>query len=146
MASTLTEHLRALPDGALTAVFSRRPDLLTPPPTDISALAARAQSRVSVARALDGLDLFTIEILDAARLTRDPHDGDTTSLAAVLALTGAAEADQVRAAVRRLQDLVILYGTDDALNIVAAVDEVSSPYPAGLGRPAAQLDPAAAAL
>lgn len=146
MASILTEYLRALPDGALGAVFSRRPDLLTPPPTDISALAARAQTRVSVARALDGLDLFTIEILDAARLTRDPNEGDTTSLAAVLALTGAAEADQVRAAVRRLQDLVILYGTDDALHIVAAVDEVSSPYPAGLGRPATQLDPAAADL
>jgi Helicase conserved C-terminal domain len=146
MASTLTEHLRALPDGALAAVFSRRPDLLTPPPTDISALAARAQSRVSVARALDGLDLFSIEVLDAARLTRDPHDGDTTSLAAVLALTATAEADQVRAAVRQLEDLVILYGTDDALHIVAAVDEVSSPYPAGLGRPASQLDPAAAAL
>ena len=146
MASTLTEHLRALPDGALAAVFSRRPDLLTPPPTDVSALAARAQSRVSVARALDGLDLFTIEVLDAARLTRDPRDGGTTSVAAVLALTATAEADQVRSAVRRLQDLVILYGTDDALHIVAAVDEVSSPYPAGLGRPAAQLDPAAAAL
>ena len=29
---------------------------------------------------------------------------------------------------------------------MAAVDEVSSPYPAGLGRPATQLDPAAAAL
>jgi len=110
MASTLTEHLRALPDGALAAVFSRRPDLLTPPPTDISALAARAQSRVSVARALDGLDLFTIEVLDAARLTRDPRDGGTTSLAAVLALTATAEAEQVRSAVRRLQDLVILYG------------------------------------
>jgi hypothetical protein len=146
MASTLTDHLRALPDGALAALFSRRPDLLTPPPGDVAALAARAQSRVSVARALDGLDLFTIEILDAARLTRDPHDGDTTSMAAVLAIAGAAEADQVRAAMRRLCDLMILYGTDDALHIVAAVDEVSSPYPAGLGRPARLLDPAAAAL
>jgi Helicase conserved C-terminal domain len=146
MASTLTDHLRALPDGALVALFGRRPDLLTPPPTDVAALAARAQSRVSVARALDGLDLFTIEVLDAARLTRDPHDGDTTSLPAVLALTGAVEADQVRTAVRRLEDLLILYGTDDALHLVAAVDEVSSPYPAGLGRPARLLDPAAAAL
>ena len=146
MASTLTDHLRALPDGALAAVFSRRPDLLTPPPPDVAALAARSQSRVSVARALDGLDLFTIEILDAARLTRDPNDGDTTSMAAILALTGAAEADQVRAAVRRLQDLMIVYGADEALRIVAAVDEVSSPYPAGLGRPAHLLDPSAAAL
>lgn len=146
MASTLTDYLRALPDSALAALFGRRPDLVTPPPTDVAALAARAQSRVSVARALDGLDLFTIEVLDAARLTRDPHDGDTTSLAAVLALAGAAEADQVRTAVRRLQDLLILYGPDEALHLVAAVDEVSSPYPAGLGRPAQLLDPSAAAL
>src|SRR5215475_3039042 len=71
MANTFTDHLRALSDGALAALFGRRPDLLTPQPTDIPALAARAQSRVSVARALDGLDLFMLEILDACRLARD---------------------------------------------------------------------------
>jgi hypothetical protein len=146
MASTLTDHLRALPDGALVALLGRRPDLLTPPATDVPALAARAQSRVSVARALDGLDRFTIEVLDACRLTRDPDYGDATSLSAVLALGAGANAATVRTAVQRLRDLMLVYGTDDALFVVATVDEVSSPYPAGLGRPAALLDASAAAL
>ena len=38
------------------ALIRLRPDLVVPPPADFSALAIRAQSRLSVARALDGLD------------------------------------------------------------------------------------------
>src|SRR5689334_155685 len=144
MASTLTDHLRALSDEALAALLARRPDLLTPPASDLSALAARAQSRVSVARALDGLDLFTIEILDACRLTRANEEPGTTSLSAVLALTSAVPAASVRGAVAHLQDLLLVYGSEPALHVVASVDEVSTPYPAGLGRPAALLDAAAA--
>src|SRR5215831_1293250 len=104
MASNLTDHLRTLPDDALAGLLSRRSDLLMPPATDLSALAARAQSRVSVARALDGLDLFTLEILDACRLARGTEEA--TSLSAVLALTSAVPALTVREALRRLQDLL----------------------------------------
>src|SRR5215475_10461283 len=143
MASTLTDHLRALPDDALAGLLARRPDLLTPPATDLSALAARAQSRVSVARALDGLDLFTLEILDACRLTRSPEEPGTTSISAVLALTSAVPLAAVHGALSRLQELMIVYGSEAALHVVASVDEVSSPYPAGLGRPSTLLDPGA---
>lgn len=146
MASTLTDHLRALPDGALIMLLGRRPDLVTPPPTDVSALAARAQSRVSVARALDGLDQFTLEILDTCRLARDPTRDDTASTSAILALISPAYVAPARAALDRLRELMIVYGADEALHVVPAVDEVTSPYPAGLGRPAAVLDPAAGAL
>ena len=51
MATTLADHLRSLPDDALGALVRQRPDLVVPVPSDISALAVRAQSRVSVARA-----------------------------------------------------------------------------------------------
>jgi hypothetical protein len=146
MTGNLTEDLRAYSDDALAAALARRPDLLTPPPTDVSALAARAQSRVSVARALEGLDLFTLEILDAARLSRDPDDGDTTSVESILSWTAPADGRAVRAALRRLEDLLIVYGRPDELHVVAAVDEICSPYPAGLGRPAALLSQEAAKL
>jgi hypothetical protein len=56
------------------------------------------------------------------------------------------EAAAVRESLGRLRDLLLVPGPDDALHVVGGVDEVSSPYPAGLGRPAAELDPAAAAL
>jgi hypothetical protein len=68
-------------------------------------------------------------------------------VAAVLALAGAPQhADAVRAALDRLRALYLLYGPEDVLHVSAGVDEVGSPYPAGLGRPADHLDPAAAAL
>jgi hypothetical protein len=145
--STLADHVRALPDEGLAALLRLRPDLVVPVPADLSALAVRAQSRVSVARALDPLDRFTLEILDALRLTRDD---DLTSVDAVLALVAAGrtppEPDRVRAAVDRLRALFLVFGPPHALRVVAGVDEISTPYPAGLGRPAADLDAATAAL
>ncbi|MGI5211643.1 helicase-associated domain-containing protein [Plantactinospora sp. CA-290183] len=146
--STLADHLRALPDEALAALLRLRPDLVVPVPTDLSALAVRAQSRVSVARALDGLDQFTLRILDAARLTRDPeHDETSTEAILVLATAGpGVDRAAARTAVDRLRALFLLYGPESALRVVPGVDEVCSPYPAGLGRPAADLDPETAAL
>ncbi|MEU6203520.1 helicase-associated domain-containing protein [Micromonospora musae] len=148
MTTSLADHLRSLPDESLAALLQLRPDLVVPVPADISALATRAQSRVSVARALDGLDQFTLQILDAARLTRDPADG-TTATEAVLAMATSGPRQPapttVRGAVDRLRALFLLYGPEHALSVVESVDEVS-PYPAGLGRPAAELDGRAAAL
>ncbi|MCX5068845.1 helicase C-terminal domain-containing protein [Micromonospora lupini] len=148
MTTSLADHLRSLPDESLAALLQLRPDLVVPVPADVSALAIRAQSRVSVARALDGLDQFTLQILDAARLTRHPDEG-TTATDAVLAMATTGPhppaPTAVRAAVGRLRALFLLYGPEHALHVVPAVDEVS-PYPAGLGRPAAELDPRTAAL
>lgn len=143
MATAFADQLRALPDEALGALIQLRPDLVVPVPADVSALAVRAQSRGSVARCLDALDEFTLAVLDAARLTRD-EQSVTTSVAAIVALTG--EGDETRKAIDRLRARFLLHGTEEALHVVGAVDEVTSPYPAGLGRPADYLDPQAAAL
>ncbi|SCF38899.1 Helicase conserved C-terminal domain-containing protein [Micromonospora viridifaciens] len=148
MTTSLADHLRALPDESLAALLQLRPDLVVPVPADVAALAIRAQSRVSVARALDGLDQFTLQILDAARLTRDPEGGGTAT-EAILAMATAGPhppaPTAVRGAVDRLRALCLLYGPEHDLHVVGGVDEVS-PYPAGLGRPAADLDPRTAAL
>lgn len=120
--SVFAELIRTLPDDALAALLKLRPDLLTPVPSDTVTLAARAQSAVSVARALDGLDRFTLEILDGLRLGMD-----------VSQIKGAS------AAVDRLRARFLAYGDLDDLTLAPAIEEVSSPYPAGLGRPAAQL-------
>jgi hypothetical protein len=151
MTTSLADHLRSLPDDALAALLQLRPDLVMPVPADLAALAVRAQSRVSVARALDGLDQFTLQILDAARLTRDPIDG-RTSVGAVLASaatpgsTPRADPPVVRAALDRLRARFLVYGPETALRVVPSVDEVCLPYPAGLGRPAAELDARVAEL
>jgi hypothetical protein len=145
MATTFADQLRALTDEALGALIRLRPDLVVPLPADISALAVRAQSRGSVARCLDGLDEFTLQILDAARLSRGVETA-LTSVGGILALAPGAGADDVRVAIDRLRARFLLHGPDDALQVPGAVDEVTSPYPAGLGRPADFLDPQAAAL
>lgn len=152
MTLTLADVLRGQSDEALAALLRARPDLIVPVPGDIASLAARAQSRSSVTRAVDQLDRFHLEVLDAIRLTRDP-DG-VTSLEAVLAVTAAvpagAPAEAVRAAVRRLRVNALVYGAHDgavgaglgedhALRVVPTVDEVLGPYPGGLGRPGAEL-------
>jgi hypothetical protein len=148
MTTSLADQLRTLPDESLAALLQLRPDLVVPVPADVSALAIRAQSRVSVARALDGLDQFTLQVLDAARLTRDPQHGGTatdTILAMATAGPHPPAPTAVRGAVNKLRALFLLYGPEHDLRVVGGVDEVA-PYPAGLGRPAAELDPRTAAL
>src|SRR4029079_3474413 len=91
MTTKLADYLRALDDGALGALIQARPDLAVPVPTDISALAARAQTRVSVARALDGLDQFPLEVLDGLRFAG--RMDETTSVEALLSLIGGTGVD-----------------------------------------------------
>src|SRR5437764_265547 len=69
MTTGFADQIRELPDDRLAALLRLRPDLVVPVPADLSALAARAQARVSVARALDTLD----------RLAAGPPIGSTTT-------------------------------------------------------------------
>ena len=78
MATNFVDQLRALSDEALGALIVLRPDLVVPVPSDVSALAVRAQARGSVARCLDTLDEFTLQILDAARLSRSSTNALTS--------------------------------------------------------------------
>ncbi|HKT05904.1 MAG TPA: hypothetical protein VJT31_40875, partial [Rugosimonospora sp.] len=158
MGNTLADQLCALPDDGLAALLALRPDLVVPVPADLSALAARAQTRVSAARALDPLDRFTLEVLDALRVSRagpgavlpdgivrhhSDEDAGATSVEAVLALFAAGRdappPAAVRTAIDRLRARFLVYGPESALRVAAGVDEACPPYPAGLGRPATEL-------
>ncbi|MGH3647269.1 MAG: helicase-associated domain-containing protein, partial [Micromonosporaceae bacterium] len=130
---TFADHLRGLPDDALAELLCARPDLAMPVPGDVAALATRAQSRLSVARALEQLDLFTLEVLDAVRLLGG-------SGVAYQEVAGLVPEGPVRTAVDTLRARGLVYGDDADLHVVPAVEECCSPYPANLGRPAAALD------
>jgi Helicase conserved C-terminal domain len=146
MTSTLTEHLRALTDDGLGALLRARPDLVVPPVSDLAALASRVNGRASVARALDGLDQFTLEVLDGLRLVRGPDGSAAVETLYAMAAEQGTEARVVQQAVQRLRDLCLVVGPDAAVKLAPAVDELTSPYPAGLGRPADELDPDVAML
>src|SRR5258705_2262463 len=96
MTSMLAEHLRALTDEGLGALLRLRPDLVVPLPSDLAALAARAEGRASVARALDGLDQFTLEVIDGLRLVRTT-DGAALETLFTMATEAGADAGPIPA-------------------------------------------------
>lgn len=133
-AQSLTEWLRSWTDAQLVTLLRRRPDLALPAPVDLSTLASRASVRTSISRALDGLDAFTLRTLEVLVCA-----GPDASLSTVRAWFEPELAADVAAAVARLQEWALVWGATDRLHPVGAVREVLGPYPAGLGRKAADL-------
>ena len=70
--NSFADELRARSDESIAHLFAVRPDLLSPVPTDLSALSARANSTPSLMRALESLNKFQIEILTSASTLTQP--------------------------------------------------------------------------
>ncbi|GAB3588184.1 helicase-associated domain-containing protein [Calidifontibacter terrae] len=62
---SFADDVRSRSPQQLAALLLARPDLITPPPTDLSALAARAATRSSVQRALETLTADRLQVLEA---------------------------------------------------------------------------------
>jgi hypothetical protein len=125
---SLADDLRARDDASLAALLRARPDLLNPVPSDVAALAARATSRPSVQRALDQLDLFTMQVVEVLCALSDPvapqQVGDLLGADPTAALTA-------------LRERALVYGDDTGILVARTVREVVG-SPAGLGPPAEQ--------
>jgi len=70
--NSFADELRARSDEAIAQLFEVRPDLLSPVPTDLSALSARANSTPSLMRALETLNKFQLEVLTTASTLNQP--------------------------------------------------------------------------
>ena len=129
--STFTEHLRELGPEALARLLSARPDLATPPPRTLRALAARATTRASVERVLSEVDAMVLAALDAVvALGAHARQHQTTGpgvddLSTALGLDAAP-------AVAEGRRLGLLWG-DDHLRPAPGLTDALGPHPAGLG-------------
>lgn len=135
---TLAEYLRARGDDELVAILRSRPDLATPLPGDFSALAQRACSPTSLARAVEKLTLFQCEVLDGVRLLPQPR---TTKRLSELLEKYDVPPELVQAALHTLESLALVWQVDGVLHTTSGLDEVCGHYPAGLGRPLRAIAP-----
>jgi len=126
---SLADELRRWDDEALVALLEQRPDLTAPVPTDLSSLAVAAASRLSVQRAVDGLDTAALQVLEVLAISPEP-----VSAAEVARRWGA----PVAAPLAVLRGLALVWGGARSLRLVRAARDSLGPYPAGLGPPLAE--------
>ncbi len=131
---SLADDVRGRSDAALIALFHLRPDLAAPLPADLGQVAARSLTQGSTARALERLDAFTWQVLEAALVAPEP-----VSTEAVAALLPGVAPERVRARLERLSDYALVWGSADAWRPTSAVRDTIGPAPAGLGPPLSAL-------
>lgn len=124
---SLAEELRRRSDEDLAALLHARPDLLNPVPADLSALSSRATTTSSIARVLDRLDLFHLQVCEAVAAA-----GEGTTYAQIQAGVRA-DANLVMQALGRLHALGLLWGDANDVHLVRAVHDAMGPWPGGLG-------------
>ncbi len=129
---SLADDLRGRADDELAALLRVRPDLLVPVPVDVAQLASRATTRASALRALDRLDSFTLQVLDALLIAQAP-----AGQADVQRLLGV-EGTPVSGAMSLLRTHGVLWGPARDLRVPRIIHEIIGPHPAGLGPPARQ--------
>ena len=121
---SFTEELRHRSDDQIMALFSSRPDLISPVPTDLMALAARANSAPSLMRARESLDKFRLDILTALCTLEEP-----IAIEQVLSVTTA----EAAGAVESLWQIALLYKDGERYRIPSNVRTLVGENPAGLG-------------
>jgi hypothetical protein len=130
---TTLDWLRARDDRDLVTLLRARPDLTVPAPGDLTVLAGRLNTGPSVWRAMESLNQFHIQVLQAlAVLGAEKRAAARTDLADLLGPE--VREGALAAALDKLEGLALLRGTD-RIQMPSAVLAVLGPYPAGLGAP-----------
>ena len=121
---TFSDYLRSVDDAALLNLFTARPDLVTPVPPDIASLAVRACSAPSLARAIDSLNYWQFQVLEAAASLNEPFSEKN-----VMSLTE----KEAKGALEHLVTIGLIYPSDDGLRLPTQLRDVIGTEPAGLG-------------
>ena len=121
---SFSDYLRSVDDAALLDLFTARPDLVTPVPPDIASLAVRACSAPSLARAIDSLNQWQFQVLEAAASLNEPFLEKS-----VVALTD----KEAKGALEHLVTVGLVYPSDDGMRLPTQLRDVIGTEPAGLG-------------
>jgi hypothetical protein len=121
---SFSDYLRSVDDAALLNLFAARPDLVTPVPPDIASLAVRACSAPSLARAIDSLNQWQFQVLEAAASLNEPFLEKS-----VVALTD----KEAKGALEHLITIGLVYPSEDGMRLPTQLRDVIGTEPAGLG-------------
>ena len=121
---SFSDYLRSVDDAAFVSLFSARPDLVTPVPPDIASLAVRACSAPSLARAIDSLNKWQLQVLETTVNVNEPFTEKT-----IISLTD----KEAATALEHLIRIGLVYPSDDGLRVPTQLREVLGSEPAGLG-------------
>jgi hypothetical protein len=142
----LSKELAARSDDSLRALFSARPDLISPGVPDFAALAARASGRVSVQRALERLNRPEMQVLETLHLCTNTDTGHSASSAMLKKLINGASLASIDRLLHSLQELALVHRAEPPHGVgpaharqryylpVGSLKDVIGIYPAGLGR------------
>jgi hypothetical protein len=119
-------------DEQLLELLQSRPDVSVPPPPDFEVLARRLGASASVARTMERVDLFGLEVLEVLALL-----ARAVPVAELAEVSGLDE-PRMRPALDRLRRLGLIWG-DDVVHLPRGVADELGPRPLGLGRSAAEL-------
>mgnify|MGYP003333189585 CR=1 FL=1 len=122
--NSFADELRARADEEIGLLFSLRPDLLTPVPPDISALAVRANSTPSLMRATENLNKFQSDVLLAAAALPQPFKRSE-----LISITNSKASSQLDF----LVDYALVYKEGDKYRISNNLLNLLGDSPAGLG-------------
>ena len=121
---SFSDYLRSVDDAALLDLFTARPDLVTPVPPDIASLAVRACSAPSLARAIDSLNQWQFQVLEATACLNEPFLEKS-----VITLTD----KEAKGALEHLVRIGLVYPSDDGMRLPTQLRDVIGTEPAGLG-------------
>jgi len=121
---SLADDLRRRSEDDLARLLTLRPDLLHPVPPDITALAARAASSTSIARALDRLDSVMLAAIHALAHADEPSTYDAWQ-----AVIESVTPDHATTALDHIRALALAWGDDDGLRLVRTVRETLQSEP-----------------
>ncbi len=119
-----SDYLRSIDDAAFLKLFTARPDLVTPVPPDITSLSVRACSAPSLARAIDSLNQWQFQVLEAAGTLNEPF-----SIKSLVALTH----KTATSALEHLIAIGLVYPSNDGMRLPSQLRDLIGNEPAGLG-------------